>query len=156
MRAAAQGGERAVHARKGTGRPSVLTPKQTEQVRRWINGKAPRQDGFGVGLWTSQVVRDLIAHRVHRQVGVTTVGRLLAQLGPTPQKPLRRADARDPVAIARWEREEYPALRRRAKRRGARSSSWTKRVSAPTPPWGAPGPPGGNRRSSGLAAGASR
>ncbi len=119
LRAAATGGEGAVRARKGTGRPPLLTPRQTDQVRRWINGKDPRQYGFDFGLWTRQVVRDLIAQRFRRQVGLTTVGRLLAQLGITPQKPLRRAYERDPVAIARWQRETYPALRRRAKRRGA-------------------------------------
>jgi hypothetical protein len=50
---------------------------------------------------------------------VTTVGRLLAALGITPQKPLRQADERDPEAVVRWEQETYPMLRRRAKKRGA-------------------------------------
>ena len=121
LRAAAAGGERAVHARKATGRPPALTPQQTAQVRRWINGKDPRQYGFDFGLWTRQVVRELVAKRFRVQLGLTTVGRLLAQLGITPQKPLRRAYERDPVAIARWQRETFPALRRRAKRRGAAS-----------------------------------
>ena len=119
VRAAAQGGEPAVHARQGTGRPPVLTPQHTDQVRRWINGKAPRPYGFDVGLWTRQVVGALIAHRFGVPLGRTTVGRLLAQVGITPQKPLRRASERDPGAIARWPRETFPALRRRAKRRGA-------------------------------------
>ena len=119
LRAAAKGGERAVHARQGTGRPPMLTLKQTDQVRRWINGKDPRQYGFDFGLWTRQVVGALIAQRFGVQLGVTTVGRLLAQLDITPQKPLRRAYERDPVAIARWQRETFPALRSRAQRRGA-------------------------------------
>jgi transposase len=108
-----------VRARKAPGRPPTLTSKQLEQVRRWINGKDPRPYGFDFGLWTRQVVRELIAQRFGVPLGLTTVGRLLAQLGITPQKPLRRAYERDPVAIARWQRETFPALRRRAKRRGA-------------------------------------
>ena len=52
--------------------------------------------------------------------GLTAVGRLLASLDITPQKPLRRAYERDPAAVRLWERESYPELRKRAKRLGAR------------------------------------
>jgi transposase len=54
------------------------------------------------------------------KLGVTAVGRLLAELDITPQKPLRRAYERDPVAIKRWKRREFPKLRARAQRRGAK------------------------------------
>ncbi len=119
VRAARHGGTAAVRSRPGTGRPPALSPRQKEQVRRWINGKDPRQYGFDFGLWTRQIVRDLIAERFGQHLGLTSVGRLLAELEITPQKPLRRAYERDPAAVERWQREEYPALRRRARRRGA-------------------------------------
>ena len=48
------------------------------------------------------------------------MGRLLAELEITPQKPLRRAYERDPVAIAKWMEEDYPRIRTRARRRGAK------------------------------------
>ena len=47
------------------------------------------------------------------------MGRRLAQLGITPQKPLRRAYERDPETVEQWCRVDYPKLRRRAKRCGA-------------------------------------
>jgi transposase len=47
------------------------------------------------------------------------VGRVLGRLDITPQKPLRRAYERDPEAIERWKKEEYPQLKKRAKRCGA-------------------------------------
>jgi transposase len=53
-------------------------------------------------------------------LGLTAVGRLLASLDITPQKPLRRAYERDPVAVALWQKETYPKLRKRAKRLGAK------------------------------------
>ena len=49
-------------------------------------------------------------------LGLTAVGRLLASLAITPQKPLRRADERDPQRIRKWLKQDYPALRRRAKK----------------------------------------
>src|SRR5262249_31387938 len=51
--------------------------------------------------------------------GLTAYGRLQAKLVITPQKPLRRAYERDPVAIAKWREEDYPKLKARAKRLGA-------------------------------------
>jgi transposase len=114
-----QGGERALAARKHPGRPCTLTEKQMATVRSWICGKDPRQYAFDFGLWTRQLVVALIEKKFGKTLGLTAVGRLLARLDITPQKPLRRAYERDPVAIERWKRKDYPVLKRRAKRRGA-------------------------------------
>jgi transposase len=51
---------------------------------------------------------------------VRTVQRYLKVWGFTPQKPRRRAWERDDDAVARWLREEYPAIRSEAKRQKAR------------------------------------
>src|SRR5713101_4609578 len=112
-------GLRALRSRKGTGRPRRLTDKQERQLFRWINGKDPRQYGFDFGLWTRQIVAALIEQKFGVRIGVTAVGRLLAELDITPQKPLRRAYERDPAAIKRWTTEVFPRLRARAKRVGA-------------------------------------
>ena len=53
------------------------------------------------------------------ELGLTAVGRLLASLEITPQKPLRRAYERDPLAVDLWLKETYPMLKKRAKRLGA-------------------------------------
>jgi transposase len=120
LRASKRGGEEALRARRHPGRKPTLSPKQKLRVRHWINGKDPRQYGFDFGLWTRQIVAALIEQRFGVQLGLTAVGRLLAQLDITPQKPLRRAYERDPVAIERWKKKEFPRLRARAKRVGAK------------------------------------
>lgn len=117
-------GLRALRSRKGTGRPRTLTAKQEQQLFRWINGKDPRQHGFDFGLWTRMVVRKLIADKFGANLGVTAVGKLLAKLGLTPQKPLKRAYERDPEAIEIWKRQTYPSLAKRAKRCGAEIYFW--------------------------------
>lgn len=114
-----RGGAAALAARKASGPPGKLNPKQKQQVRTWICGKDPRQYGFDFGLWTRRIVAELIRQRMGVALGLTAVGRLLAALQITPQKPLRRAYERDPVAIENWQRTDYPRLRQRAKRRGA-------------------------------------
>lgn len=119
LRAERKKGMEALAARKHPGKKPALTPRQKLQVRRWICGKDPRQYGFDFGLWTRQIVAALIREKLGVALGLTAVGRLLHQLDITPQKPLRRAYERDPIAIEKWKREKYPSLRARAKRRGA-------------------------------------
>src|SRR3990172_11524742 len=84
LRAARRGGEAALASRKGTGRPAKLTSRQKQQVRRWICGKDPRQHGFDFGLWTRKIVAALIQRKLGIALGITSVGRLLAELDITP------------------------------------------------------------------------
>src|SRR5882757_10799899 len=103
-------GMKALLSRPATGRPRTLSPRQEQQVFRWINGRDPRQYGLDFGLWTRSVVADLIERKFALQLGLTAVGELLAKLGLTPQKPLQRAYQRDPEAIEKWQRETFPAI----------------------------------------------
>ena len=113
-------GENGLKSRKHPGPGCKLTGKQKRQVFRWINGKDPRQYGFDFGLWTRKIVAAMIAEKFKVSLGLTAVGRLLAELDITPQKPLRRAYERDPKAILEWKEEVYPRLKARAKRLGAK------------------------------------
>src|SRR5437667_5803420 len=97
-----------------------LREKQRQQIKRWILGKDPRQYGFDFGLWTRRIVQALIQEKLGIELGLTAVGRLLASLEITPQKPLRRAYERDPEAVDFWVKETYPRVRKRAKRLGAK------------------------------------
>jgi hypothetical protein len=64
---------------------------------------------------------------------VTAVGELLAKLGLTPQKPLQRAYQRDPAAIERWRREQFPAIAQQAKASGGEVYFWMSPGFAPMP-----------------------
>lgn len=119
LRAEREGGEAALASRKGTGRPQILTERQQMKVVEWVCGKDPRQYAFDFGLWTREIVAELIMRRFKKKVSPDTVGRMLHEWGVTPQKPLRRAYERDPEAVRKWQEEEYPAIRQRAKGRGA-------------------------------------
>jgi transposase len=55
---------------------------------------------------------------------ITAVGRVLARLGLTPQKPLQRAYQRDPQAVERWQRETYPGIAAAARQSGADVYFW--------------------------------
>ncbi|MDA1118022.1 MAG: IS630 family transposase [Proteobacteria bacterium] len=117
-------GIKALRSTKATGRPRSLTPTQEKRVFRWVNGRDARQYGLDFGLWTRAVVCELIEKKFGIPLGLTAVGELLAKLGLTPQKPLQRAYQRDPEAIAKWQRETYPTIARRAKAEGAEIYFW--------------------------------
>jgi len=119
LRAHKRAGEQALKMRKAEGPKRKLSERQRQQVRRWIVGKDPRQYGFDFGLWTRQIVAELIGQKFGITLKLTAVGRLLASLEITPQKPLRRAYERDPKAVRKWVQKQYPALRERARREGA-------------------------------------
>src|ERR1039457_1133256 len=114
-----KGGVEALRARQHPGPPCKLSASQKQRVRRWICGKDPRQYGFDFGLWTRKIVAALVQEKMGIGLGVTAVGRMLAALEITPQKPLRRAYERDPVAVEQWKKETYPKLKKRAKKLGA-------------------------------------
>lgn len=107
-----EGGWAALAESIAEGPAPKLTEQQQQQVSRWILGKDPRQHGFDFGLWSRRIVQELILQKMGIALGLTAVGRLLAKLNITPQKPLRRAYERDPLAVALWKEEVYPQLKR--------------------------------------------
>ena len=117
-------GLKALRSRPATGRPRSLSPRQEQQVFRWINGRDPRQYGLDFGLWTRSMVANLIEQKFDVRLGLTAVGELLAKLGLTPQKPLQRAYQRDPEAIEKWKRERFPAIAEQARASGGEVYFW--------------------------------
>jgi transposase len=117
-------GVKALHSKPASGRPRSLTTRQEKQVFRWINGRDPRQYGFDFGLWTRLIVVQLIEQKFGIRLGVTAVGALLARLELTPQKPLQRAYQRDPEAIEKWQREQFPEIVKQAKASGGDIYFW--------------------------------
>lgn len=113
---------RALAARKRGPKPGVrkLGDAAAERaVVRSIRGGCPDQMLLPFALWSRAAVVALIEKRTRRSVSLSTAGRYLRRWGMTPQKPMRRAYERDPAAVAAWLKEQYPAIRRRAKEENA-------------------------------------
>ena len=139
-------GLEALRSTVATGRPRSLSPKQEQQVFRWINGCDPRQYGLDFGLWTRSLVVSLIEQKFGIRLGVTAVGALLARLDLTPQKPLQRAYQRHPEAIDTWRRESFPEIARKAKAAGGEVISGMSLGFVPTPFMARPGAKRDRRR----------
>lgn len=114
------GGWQALRARKAIGRPKRLEAKQIRWVYNAVTVKNPLQFKFPFALWTRAQIRALIAQRFSVKLSLVSVGRLLAQLGLTCQRPLFRAYQQDRSLVERWLKEEYPKIRAQAKRERAK------------------------------------
>jgi len=110
------GGWDGLDARKRGGRPRKLNGRIIHWVYQVVVGKDPRQYKFPFALWTRTAIATLIYQRYDIRLSVNSVGRLLAQLGITPQKPLWRAYQQDPERVRQWVQEEYPSIAKEAKR----------------------------------------
>jgi transposase len=102
-----------------TGEAGALTRRQAERIKRLIIGKLPDQLKLPFYLWTREAVRRLIVREYGIRLGLSAVGNYLKAWGLTPQRPVRRAYERDPEAIGRWLKRDYPAIRAAAKRERA-------------------------------------
>ncbi len=105
-----------LRARSIPGRPPRLTGAQLRWIYDTVTMKNPLQLKFSFALWTRSMVRVLIFRRFGIKLSVISVGRLLAQLGLSCQRPLHRALEQNPSLIQHWLKKEYPQIRALAHR----------------------------------------
>jgi len=102
------------------GRPpgTQVSARVAARVVRQIVGRCPDQLRLPFSLWTREAVQQLLDRDFGITVSVWTVGRYLLDWGLTPQKPVTRAYEQDDVAVRRWLKETYPAIRAEAAAHG--------------------------------------
>jgi transposase len=114
MAAYREGGLQALRARPVPGPRPKLGGAQLRRLYALVVGNDPRQLRFEFALWTRDMVRELIRREFGVRLSAVSVGRLLRQLGLSPQRPLHRAYEQDPERVARWRQQEYPKIRTQA------------------------------------------
>jgi len=98
---------------KGDGRS--LTPEQEAVIKKKICDHTPDQLKLAFALWTRRAVQQLIKELFILDMPIRTIGDYLKRWGFTPQKPLKMAYEQRPAEVEKWLKEEYPAIKERAK-----------------------------------------
>src|SRR5215469_1898440 len=112
-------GAEALRTKKTRGPKSKLDEGQLSQLYRLIVGTDPRQLSFGLALWTRGMIQELIFRQFGVRLSLVSVGRALAGLGLSPQRPLYRSYEQDPEKVRKWKEETFPQIQARAKKDGA-------------------------------------
>lgn len=113
------GGWQALKARALAGRPPKITGAQMRWLFKTIVEKSPLQFRFEFALWTRPIIQVLLREEWKLRLSLTSIGRLLKQLGLSCQRPLFRATEQDPIRVAYWRETAFPAIREQARQQKA-------------------------------------
>ena len=88
-----------------------LSASQAQRLREILLA-GPLAAGFSNDLWTCRRVAEVVRREFRISYHPDHLGRILHDLGFSPQKPQRRARERDEAAIERWRREDWPRIKK--------------------------------------------
>lgn len=91
-------------------------PKLSEKQRQALTKillKGPVAAGYRTDLWTCARVSKVVRKEFGVSYHPAHMGRVLHDLGFSPQKPRRVAREQDPEAVERWRKADWPRIKKR-------------------------------------------
>ena len=98
------------------GVPSKLTAEQKAGLIPLLQQGAEAQ-GYAGDVWTLARVADVVLRTYGVRYHPSTMTDLLREIGWTAQQPVQRAQQRDEAAIAVWQKEQWPAIKKKPRTR---------------------------------------
>ncbi len=101
------------------GTNSKLDSKKMDFLKQKILEKTPDELGLFFSLWTLKAIKVFIEKSWGINVSPRTVCTYMKNLGFTPQKPIKQAYKRNKEAVSKWIRQDYPKIKKKAKKEKA-------------------------------------
>lgn len=106
-----QQGQSGLITGKRTGAPPRLSMVQLDQLTTEL-AKGAQRHGFSGQVWTRPRINQVIDKLFGVSYDPSQIGRLLKKVGWSRQKPARQARQQDQQAVANWQEERLPALKK--------------------------------------------
>lgn len=111
-RAWQEGGVAALAAKPHPGPTPKLSEDQRHQLVTTLKD-GPTRAGYRTDLWTTARVAEVVRKQFRVKYHPDHVGRILHDLGFTPQKPQQVAREQDAAAVARWRKRDWPRIKKK-------------------------------------------
>jgi transposase len=105
------------------GRKPRLSGEELKQLEQGLL-KGPEALGYETPLWTLWRVGHLIEQEFGVRYHPGHIWKILRQLKWSCQRPEGRAGERKEKVIQQWKKVEWPRIKKKPEKKGARSSSW--------------------------------
>ena len=105
-------GDKGIQAKPAPGAPRKLTDKDLKLLEKKIL-KGAKAAGFANDLWTCARIAELIKRDFGVEYHFNHVGKILARMGWSPQRPEKRAIERDDRRIKGWVKTEFPRIKKK-------------------------------------------
>jgi transposase len=115
----ANDGYKGLKRKKAPGKEPLLNYNQMRSLYFMIIDSTPEQMKLPFALWTLAGIQKCIKDRFGLELSKATMGRIMARLGLSFQKPLQRAYEQDGALVKTWLKSEFPRIQRLAKRENA-------------------------------------
>ena len=117
MKQASEGGAEALRSRSGGGPKPRLSKEQLSKLPDLL-GKGAENFGFRGDVWTQARVARLIKDEYRIEYSPRHVGRILANIGWSRQKPVTKASQRDEEKIENWRTNKWVEIEKKPLMRG--------------------------------------
>lgn len=111
-RAWQEGGIAALAAKPHPGPTPKLSANQRQELVAILKD-GPTRAGYGTDLWTTARVAKVVRKNFRVSYHPDHVGRILHDLGFSPQRPQQVAREQDAAAVERWRKRDWPRIKKK-------------------------------------------
>ena len=108
-------GKKSLKMRKAKGADPKLSKDDKKEIISWLR-KSAMTFGFETPLWDCKRIQAVIQKELNKKIAISNLWETLRRWNLTPQKPEKVALEKNPVAVRKWLKEEWPKIEEHRRR----------------------------------------